>query len=212
MRAAYIAAAQEEAASEHRFQPDAGGGFVGKSAAQGLRAAFRERGVEVTGEDASWRWEPTAARFGCEGALGAVEAVLLEATDNRAYRRRGFDEWYVAGPLGIEQGFTLNAAPACRAEGHEKVVIELAGGGQLAAEVTADGTGATLHNGTGNEVLRYTDLYVVDAAGKELPAELRAEGERVTLAFDDRGARYPVTVDPLVWVQQQKLLASDGQQ
>jgi len=68
---------------------------------------------------------------------------------------------------------------------------------------------ATLLDAAGAEVLRYSDLYVVDAAGKELPAELRAREGALAIWFDDRDATYPVTVDPLITIQQQMLTASD---
>jgi hypothetical protein len=42
-----------------------------------------------------------------------------------------------------------------------------------------------------------------------LPATLSARGQRIRLSFDARHARYPIIVDPLVWLQQ-KITASDG--
>jgi hypothetical protein len=35
-------------------------------------------------------------------------------------------EWYVNGPLGLEQGFTLERAPSC--EGTKVVLLEVGGG------------------------------------------------------------------------------------
>ena len=180
--------------------------------AHGLRAVFGERGVEVSSDraDAPWRWQPTAARWGCAGDLSAVEAVAPEASENRAtYRQPGFDEWYVVGPLGVEHGFTVPASPTCRARGGDGVVIELAKRGGLEAKALPDGKTASLLDRSGAEVLRYSDLYVVDAAGKGLPAELRAREGALAIWFDDRDATYPVTVDPLIAVQP-ALAAEDG--
>ncbi len=208
-RAAYVAAVQREASSSHRLEPTVHG-FRGKSSTA-LRARFGAEGVEVAAgeEQPSHQWRAEATRWGCEGELIPVTETTPEASDNRAtYHRRGFDEWYVVGPLGIEQGFTVTAPPACRARGGEGVMIALASSG-LRARLEPNGTAAALVDPTGKEVLRYTDLYVVDAAGNELSAELRVQAGALAIWFDDRGATYPVTVDPLIGVPQQTLIASD---
>ncbi|AKU98770.1 hemagglutinin protein [Labilithrix luteola] len=198
LRAAYIAAVQREASREHQLEPVVGG-FRGRSSS-GLGVVFDARGVEVS----AGGWRAEATRWGREGALLPVARTAPRADGNRAtYHRDGFDEWYVVGPLGIEQGFTLHAPPA-RTRGGEGIVIELAAI-ELEARIDSTGTAASLHDATGRELLRYTDLYVVDAAGKELPARLRAETGSLAIWFDDRGATYPVTVDPLIVVREQKL-------
>ncbi len=111
-------------------------------------------------------------------------------------------------PQGIEQGFTIPAPPPCRQRGGRGVVVALGGG--LAAVVSADGRAATLHDASGAEVLRYTDLHVVDAAGRELDARLEARGGGLAIRFDDTGARYLVEVDPMMWVEQAELTTGDG--
>ena len=57
--------------------------------------------------------------------------------------------------------------------------------------------------------LRYGKLWVTDARGRVLPARLTASGHRIFLSFDAAGARYPIRVDPLVWIQQE-VTSSDG--
>ncbi|EYF00566.1 Hypothetical protein CAP_0495 [Chondromyces apiculatus DSM 436] len=131
-------------------------------------------------------------------------------------------EWYVNGPLGIEQGFTVQerpcaaragAAEAAGGEAGEGLVIEVGIEGDLSAGVSSAGGAGdalSLRDASGHEVLRYTDLHVVDAAGKVLPARLALVEGTVAIHVDDAGATYPVVVDPLVWVEQQKLLEPDG--
>ncbi len=207
LRAAYVAAVQGRAADGYRFAPTAEG-FHAESAAQGLRADLRARGVEVSGAAGRWAFQAAPSRWGCDGALAEVTRVAPEMVGARAtYRRDGFDEWYVNGALGLEQGFTL-AAPPCRKVGGARVVIELGGG--LAASLAGEGEAAALRDASGREVLHYTDLHVVDAAGKELPAGLTTDAGRLALWFEDREATYPVTVDPLMWVPQAELTAGDG--
>jgi MYXO-CTERM domain-containing protein len=89
------------------------------------------------------------------------------------------------------------------------VVIALGGMGALGAEVSALGDGAVLRDPSGKEVLRSTDLYVVDATGQKLLATLDTGREGLAIRIEDRGAVYPIEVDPL-WIQQQKLMAGDG--
>ena len=94
LRAAYIAAVQRDGASEHRLEPTTGD-FRAKSRAQGLRAVFGERGVEVSldRDDASWRWQPTAGA-GAARVTSRPSDQRPRGLENRAtYRRRGFDEW-----------------------------------------------------------------------------------------------------------------------
>src|SRR5262249_22684028 len=125
------------------------------------------------------------------------------------YPREGLAEWYLSGPLGLEQGFTLAAPPPCRARGGRGVVITLRGGG-LVASLADGGKTAVLRDGAGRAALGYSDLYVVDAADKEVPASLAAGPEGLAIHLDDEGAVYPVSVDPLVWVAQGALAHGDG--
>ena len=58
-------------------------------------------------------------------------------------------------------------------------------------------------------VARYGALSAVDAAGHRLVAALRMSGGHVLITVNDRGARYPITIDPLV--QQGAKLAGGGE-
>ncbi len=184
----------------------------------GLRANLGPEGVAVGPVAArpqdAWAWEATPARWGCEGDLEALPRVAPRVAGGRVeYPREGLTEWYVESPRGLEQGFTLPRAPACRDRGGDGVVIELTGGrggtGGVDATIAPGGRTAVLRDAAGHEVMRYAELSVIDAAGRDLPAELVAGPGGLSIRFDDRGAAYPVTVDPLMWVQQGKLTASD---
>ncbi len=133
------------------------------------------------------------------GRVGHLRPVTLTRTApqaNRiAYRGPHIAEWWRVLPLGYEQGFTIEQAPA----GSGKVVL------QLSASTAPTVTHGTLAWGK----LRYGKLHVVDASGKVLPATLSARGKTIALAFDAAHARYPVSIDPLVWVQQE-VTASNG--
>ena len=59
-------------------------------------------------------------------------------------------------------------------------------------------------------MLRYSDLFAYDADGRQLSARMQVVAGAIRLVIDDHGASYPVVVDPLIWVELAKLVASDG--
>jgi hypothetical protein len=70
--------------------------------------------------------------------------------------------------------------------------------GGLEAEVFEGGLGARRFVDEAGEVpLTYSGLGVLDADGRALPARLDAGSRELSIEFDDRGARYPLTVDPV---------------
>ena len=90
--------------------------------------------------------------------------------------------------------------------------------GSLEAKVAADGQGLLFCDDSGATVINYTGLKVTDADGKTLPSHFAALNSQpstlnpftstlVTLLVDERGARYPLTIDPIA---QQAYLKSDN--
>lgn len=57
--------------------------------------------------------------------------------------------------------------------------------------------------------MRYGGLVARDAAGRRLPANFGLRGGRLLLRIDDRGASYPITIDPFIQ-EQPKLIPSDA--
>ncbi|HEX3977800.1 MAG TPA: Ig-like domain-containing protein [Solirubrobacteraceae bacterium] len=137
--------------------------------------------------------------------MGAGAATSVSAHRNRVMLSRpGIQEWYAAGPLGIEQGFTLAHHPAALASGHQ-LTLALAVGGALSARRA--GSDIELLGSRHDIVARYGGLTAVDATGRHLPGALSVDGGRVVITVNDRGARYPLTVDPLL--QQGKLVPNN---
>ena len=189
--------------------------------APGLHADFTAEGAIISptgGAGPAFRATPWG--LGCDGALAPLGDAAPETRGDRTvYARPELDEWYVPGPVtmggdppnpprGVEQGFTLRAPPPCRRAGGTGVVIALGGG--LPVVVDEGGRGARLQDAAGREVLRYADLHVVDAAGRELPSSIEARGEGLTIRFDDTGAAYPVVVDPSMWAVKQEIPEPDA--
>jgi hypothetical protein len=98
-------------------------------------------------------------------------------------------EWYVNGPLGLEQGFTFRKPGA----GERLTVTQT-----LAASARPHLSGQTLMFGEHGAVLHYGDLHAFDATKRELPARMALVGHTLVLTVDAGKARYPVTIDPLI--------------
>ncbi|WP_437748065.1 DNRLRE domain-containing protein [Sorangium sp. So ce1504] len=224
LRAAYIAAVQASAPEGYRVIEASPGGneasLRAPNPAHRLAADFSASGVRIAPEgEARWSFSMAAARYGCAGDLREVPRAAPTATKNRVELRRqgaspgeGLVEWYVNGPLGLEQGFTVPGAPPCLAAGDQDLVIELALGGDLRATPLAGGEGVALREASGAVAMRYTDLHATDAAGRTLPAwmELGVDERTLSLRVDTAGAAYPVTVDPLAASERTALIAVDG--
>jgi hypothetical protein len=91
-----------------------------------------------------------------------------------------------------------------RPAGEGPLRVELATGG-LRAELASERT-ALLRTPAGETVLRYEGLAAADATGRALSARLVATGSALAIEVEDRGAAYPVTIDPLLVSQQAKLV------
>jgi uncharacterized repeat protein (TIGR01451 family) len=170
-----------------------------------LAADFTSKGVEVRTGRASWSLALRSYGYGDE--LRDAAAVVPQADANRLeYRRGGLTEWYLNGPLGLEQGFTLTQSPGERRSDPLTLAFTLSG--NLTASADPTGRDAILNRADGTPVLRYRGLTAHDATGRELRAWMQVEGERLWLRVDDTGAQYPLVVDP--FIEQAKLTASDG--
>jgi hypothetical protein len=159
----------------------------------------------VEAEPADWRL--AFVGYGYSDETPAMPGVRPHAAGNRIeYRRGALTEWYVNGPLGLEQGFTIAASPARRGAGPLTLAFTLSG--NLAASVGATGKDLLLSRPGGPPALRYRGLTAHDAEGRELRSWLEVGGDRLSLRVDDVDARYPLVVDP--FIEQATLAASDG--
>ena len=184
----------------------ADGGFSATNPHQNLAARFAPGGVEV--RHGRSRWAMTLLGWGYGDAIAKLDAATPQASSNRVeYRHDSLTEWYVNGPIGIEQGFTLNQAPG-KSNGRP-LTIALTLSGDLTPVVDSGKTGLLLSNRQKHAVLRYTGLRAYDADGKELSASLELSGQQLRLQVADNGARYPVVIDPIT--QEARLTASNAQ-
>jgi hypothetical protein len=181
-------------------------GFDAYNSHEKLTTHFSSDGVEAVSGDARWKW--SFVGYGYGDSLRVRNRVAPQAAANRVeYRHGSLTEWYVNGPVGLEQGFTITRPPG-KGNG-QPLTVELSLSGNLIGAVGENRKDLSLARADGSQELRYAQLTVRDATSKELSAWLELRGDRLQLRVADDGARYPIVIDP--WIQQAKLTASDGQ-
>jgi FG-GAP repeat len=169
-----------------------GAGITSANPRHELTASFTPDGIGVATPAGSLTLSLEAVARG-EVVHRLVPARPTSRTNRVEYRRGSLSEWYVNGPLGLEQGFTLAAPPAPRSAG--LLALQLHLGGTLAARLVGSDVVFTRD---GAPVVRYGGLAAWDATGRPLASSLTLHGRRLVLGVDDRGARYPITVDPFL--------------
>ncbi len=180
------------------------GGLYTSSPGDGLQAWFGRSGPTVGVGPRRLTLTLSAAGYG--GALRPVAGVLPRARLNQVrYTRRGIEEWYANGPLGIEQGFTV-ARPL--RDSDEPLTLALNLSGDLRPELVTGGRRVLFATTAGRVVASYSGLVASDASGRQLPAWLSLKHARLLLHVDQRGARYPLRIDPFIQ-EIAKLTASD---
>ena len=133
------------------------------------------------------------------------DARIVQTGGRLEYRRGALVEWYRDTAVGVEQGFTIHQAPG----GQGPLVLQLALSSALYTELTAqldaNGSGISFFTPHG-QVLHYNQLLAWDANRVQLEASLAYTPGQITLRVDDRGAAYPITIDPLIY-NEQKVVA-----
>jgi hypothetical protein len=181
---------------------------------QQWRIRFDARGFLVQPDGADWQWGLELARHGFADHARTVSAKAQVAVgqDRVAYQwDDALEEWFLNGSRGLEHGFTVRRRPPGSstlnfdesrpgAQLSDPLNITLAVRGTLRPEVTSDGLGVRFVDGQGTTVLTYAELKAWDADGRTLPVRFKpvAPGENaLQLSIDERGARYPLTIDPI---------------
>jgi FG-GAP repeat/IPT/TIG domain len=196
---AQVSAALGAAQPAFHIHATARGDLAANNAAQGISARFAPAGVTVSKAALNLHLSLRSVGFG-DGARSAATATGPTAYSNRAtYARGALSEWYANGPAGLEQGFTLLRAPAARAgSSAAPLTLDLALAANARPRLAANGQSLTLERGDAQ--LRYGSLLTTDASGRALHTWLELRGGRMLIRVDAAGARYPLTIDPLVQV------------
>ncbi len=169
--------------------------------AGGARATLSDAArIEAGARSFSMRVRAIGRRDVLEPAVDAPFSVT--GPEVCADRGGGALEWWRALPSGIEHGVTLEERPS----GTGPLVIELALGEGASARALTDDAVEITH---GEVVLRYDRLVAIDAAGATAPARMIADGARILMQVNDAEARYPLVVDPLLYMVEDGMLAPE---
>jgi hypothetical protein len=200
--AAVQAQVQQEAFALSAGKAEGGAlSYVGHNPIHAFDLAFSADGVRlVPAGEAAWSLGMRLASYGREGQVQPVVGPPAMTANGKQleYRHAGLIEWYINDERGLEQGFVLESPPPGGEVG-KALVIDMALETGLVPVLSKDAQSIDFLRAAGSAAaLRYTDLAVVDAAGRELTAHLSVSAGRVSISIDDAGAVYPLLVDPVV--------------
>ena len=170
----------------------AGTRFFAQNPGQNLCAFFHDDRLRVESgcaeRNADWHLE-----LGFQG-IARSAGVSGSRLDYR--HADGTVEWFENREEGIEHGYILERRPASSPA--ETATIRVPVSGLRASQAQPDRI--DFLDAAGRAVAGYTKLKVWDAEGRVLPATMNATetGDGILLAWQDAGAVYPVTVDPLI--------------
>ena len=193
----------EEQIQEVLYQFDESGVAVNNANRFTASLDNAELALAVSPFEGDWEWRLAPVLAESKNATTEGNRLTVE-------RSESLTEWFVNEPRGIEQGFTLTEPPA---DGCIEMKLTtnlsptLTGGGD-AQEIRFDDPE------TGETKLRYAELFVTDANGDRVPAEISVarhsnvesnagldfgkSSYEIALVLDGSAARYPLTVDPIV--------------
>lgn len=169
----------------------------------GLDFALSDAGLQAQGEGIQW----SLSLRGMERGGKTVETRAPQIVQTEAqleYRRGAVTEWYRNTALGVEQGFTVHETMS----GRGPLTVRLDLSTNLEGQLDEDGRGLSFA-GTDGQTLRYDHLRAFDANGTELDAKMVYAPAQIILQVEADGAAYPITIDPLITLEQ-KVLAFDG--
>jgi hypothetical protein len=172
----------------------------------GAAVSIHKAGFLVSTAGHRWGLTLSAMGRGANPRPLAVTSGNLVAANRVDYALAGGAAWFVNGPAGLEQGWTIAARPP---GGGDLRLLLAQTGDDLSASLAPDRRSLLLRAGAaGRQVLRYGGLAAYDAAGRELGAELEIERAGIAIRVRDAQAAYPIAIDPIL--QLAKLTASDG--
>jgi len=152
---------------EYHFSQD-GDTWIAPNRAHRLRVHANESGLHIEPRTAGWSVSLSLRAIGREGALEPTRAFQTAADGQRLeLHHPNVVEWYVNNDAGLQQGFTLDSAPA--GDPSQPVILEMQVSGEAQVRSGAGRDGLAFVAGD-REVLHYGALHVYDDKD---PAPLR---------------------------------------
>ena len=184
-------------------------GYQARNPGQQWETEFDGRGFLTRPAKGDWRWGLELRSYGFAGHERSVEraprAAKAEGQRITYEREEGVHEWFINEEGGLEHGFTIEKRPANASASETPLLFTLAVRGNLHPMIS--GSEVRFVDNQGMVAVTYAKLQVWDAAGRSLPARFLTSNTGVVLSVDERGAHYPITIDPIA--QQAYLKASN---
>ncbi|MCW1914022.1 hypothetical protein OJ996_10580 [Luteolibacter sp. GHJ8] len=169
-----------------------------RNADEGIVARFMERSVSFESD-----LEESGFTIGYSGDSTGPPLLRTEGSRAEYHHDDGVVEWFQNHPDGIEHGLTLSSRlPGFEHEDAIRINVKLEG---VEARTDGDTGDLVFDSSEGKPSFRYSGLKVTDADGDLLAARMQPGDEGICFVVDDRGARYPVTIDPLITNFRQEL-------
>lgn len=171
-----------------------------KNSKLGWQLQFSSAGVKVETDlkNNATPFQLSLKSFGDNRHLSELPAVEPKFNGNMAsYAQGPVEAWYVNGPLGLEQGFTV-AKPISG----PNMVLE------LAASWSAMNAGSGVEFVHAQSRWSYGELQAKDATGKILPSSMKIVNGKVRIEVATNNANFPVTIDPLLSPRPVKLVSN----
>ncbi|MEE2887207.1 MAG: FG-GAP repeat protein, partial [Planctomycetota bacterium] len=177
------------------------GGHQAYNPGQRWQTRFDDRGCLVRPRSDRWTWGLELKCYGFRGKerLTTTPSKVSAVGGRMSYRWDAIlEEWFVNDRRGLEHGFTVYQRPPRGDDDTSRLTFSLAVRGNLSMDLDGNGRGIRFLDSNGATTLTYTGLTVFDADGQDLHARFSRSGDLLCLSVDERGARYPLTIDPLV--------------
>ena len=193
-------------ADGYAIQPE-DGQWTASNGRHGLSARWSEETGELRLESLDHRkaWD-----FSLQ-SRGEV-ADMSRADDKLVIRRPGMDEWFINDARGIEHGFDVPSPPARDGAEGFRVLLDLTT--SLQPRIIEDDRSVEFTDGSGQAALYYRGLVVFDALRRPLPARMSIaaggapEEWELAIHVDDRGAVYPLIIDPVFTTNTQTMASN----
>lgn len=167
---------------------------------QDLTARFlASGGVRIESGQPGRHWQATLQLKHGSGKAWQGDSARVQL------EHENLSEWYVNKAEGIEHGFTLNKRDPSVSEGEPRVIDITLGELRAKQDPARDGDLVFSDPMTGEHLLGYRHLKVWDDEGTPLAATMRPRGDGIQILIDDRIAKYPVTIDPLIVSMEQRI-------